>query len=163
MAKSSAVWNATSMGWPYHFIDLDDAQRHERRRLLDYYGSLAQVSVLLPLLALQVYFAIKHARWKLGGQSGSEMPSSPHVKAQRGRPQAGVRYIRQTFNKLVWWCGDSCKLGGERLGTKGEVVGAVVWLVWLLVLSFVQTGDGEWRHGTVDGLHVLTTTQTICI
>ena len=49
------------MTWPYRFIfDLTPEELTHRRHLLDSYGQVAQYSVLVPLLLLQVTFALRH-------------------------------------------------------------------------------------------------------
>ncbi|KAK4548593.1 hypothetical protein LTR36_009503 [Oleoguttula mirabilis] len=48
---------------------------------------------------------------------------------------------------MAWWAGNPLDMFGCHLGTNGEVVGAVVWAAWLLLLCFVQTGD-DYMHIT---------------
>lgn len=131
------------MGWSYHFADLTKEQKHERRQLLDWYGSLAQVSVFVPLLVIQCFFlaAWLSRRWR--AQDDLETPSSPYAKEQRLGMKRGVRDLRASLRKLAWWAGDSTEVSGYCFGTKGEVLGAVLWTVWLLLLCFLQTGDGK--------------------
>lgn len=125
----------------YRFVDLTDEQRHERRELLDYYGLLAQVSVLVPLLVIQVFFLASWLKRKIAPQCGfDQAPSSPYAK----RSHAEQRFqVSKRWRIFLWWCGDSVHVAGVHVGTKGELLGAASWTAWLLLLSFLQTGDGK--------------------
>jgi hypothetical protein len=68
----------------WHFLDLDHEQKLERRRLLDLYGSLAQVSAMIPLALLQLYFVATWLQRRWLRKSGADaIPSSPHLKKQQ--------------------------------------------------------------------------------
>lgn len=127
----------------WHFLDLNHDQKLERRRLLDLYGALAQVSALIPLAILQVYFLAIWLRQKwLRTYDTDAMPSSPHLKKQQldafKGPSASFKSFR---DKAIWWMGDTFDIWGSRV-TKGEVVAGAVWTVWLIFLSCVQTQGG---------------------
>ena len=130
------------MGWPYHFVDLTDQQKHRRRELLDWYGALAQVSALIPLLLIQVYFGAAWLSRKWRHKDGLEAPSSPHAKHSRSASKFSTTSIQGTVRRILWWSGDPLDVLDVHLGTNGEVLAAVGWTAWLLVLSFLQTGDG---------------------
>ncbi|KAK5105803.1 hypothetical protein LTR62_002145 [Meristemomyces frigidus] len=97
------------MNWPYHFLDLTQEEKDRRRTLLDTYGSRAQLSVLAPLLALQIYFLVSwlSIRWRsrnggigYGGRVDSP-PSSPRSKKLRssslfGASRTGGDYLHLT-------------------------------------------------------------------
>ncbi|WPG98432.1 Hypothetical protein R9X50_00122200 [Acrodontium crateriforme] len=132
------------MGWPYHFVSLTDEQQIDRRHALDWYAVVGQLSVLTPLFLCQCFFFARWIirRWRKAAQH--QPPSSPIVKhAKLGR---FARFEAQ-LRKIQWWAGGEIRLLGGRLGTKGEVVGAVVWFCWLVVLCFMQTGD-DYMHLT---------------
>lgn len=127
----------------WHFLDLSQDQKLERRRLLDLYGSLAQVSALIPLAILQIYFFIGwlQRRWARRN-GGDDIPSSPQLKKQRSDGLTGsVARSKETWRKVSWWMGDSIDIWGSRV-TEGEIVAGVVWTAWLLFLSCVQTQGG---------------------
>lgn len=127
----------------WHFLDLNHDQKLERRRLLDLYGSLAQVSALIPLTLLQLYFLVIwfQRRW-LRKHDADAIPSSPHLKKQRLDAVNGPAARFQSFrNKTIWWMGDTLDIWGSRV-TKGEIAAGVVWTAWLIFLSCVQTQGG---------------------
>lgn len=127
----------------WHFLDLNHDQKLERRRLLNLYGSLAQVSALTPLALLQLYFFIIwfQRRWARKHDADA-IPSSPHLKKQRLDAFNGPAARFQSFrDKSVWWMGDTLDIWGSRV-TKGEMVAGVVWTAWLVFLSCIQTQGG---------------------
>ncbi|KAG9674313.1 hypothetical protein KCU99_g7646, partial [Aureobasidium melanogenum] len=132
----------------WHFLDLNHDQKLERRRLLDLYGALAQVSALLPLAFLQLYFLViwLQRRW-LRKHDADAVPSSPHLKKQQldafNESAAGFQSFR---NKAIWWMGDTFDIWGSRV-TNGEIVAGVVWTAWLIFLSCIQT-QGDYLHLT---------------
>ncbi|KAK5727004.1 hypothetical protein LTR15_002895 [Elasticomyces elasticus] len=136
------------MGWLYHFVDLTAEQKHERRELLDYYGAIAQLSILIPLLILQSYHvsAWLHRRWR--SQAGFDVPSSPRAKReQSARTRFNITHLATALRRLQWWCGDPCTILGINLGTNGEAITTLAWSAWLLTLCFLQTGD-DYLHLT---------------
>lgn len=131
----------------YHFQDLTSEQKTKRRDLLDWYGLLAQTSVLVPLLALQLYFFVIWAKRRWGNANELETPSSPYAKA-RGEATSRntlsfTRRAESAFSRFVWWSGDSVDVWGNHLGAKGDVLIAACWATWLLFLCFLQTGEGK--------------------
>ncbi|KAK1075391.1 hypothetical protein LTR74_000353 [Friedmanniomyces endolithicus] len=136
------------MGWPYHFLDLNTEQRQQRRQSLDYHGNIAQVSILVPLILLQCYFFVSwlHTRWRK--QNDLDVPSSPRVKGERSfRKTTSAKRFVATWRRLQWWCSGPCNILGTELGTNGEVVAAVLWTGWLLLLCSLQTGE-DYLHLT---------------
>ncbi|KAI4723464.1 hypothetical protein E4T48_00117 [Aureobasidium sp. EXF-10727] len=132
----------------WRFLDLNQEQKLERRRLLDLYGSLAQVSALIPLALLQLYFlAVWIQRRWLRNHDADGMPSSPQLKKRRSdafnKPTARLQILQR---KLIWWMGDTFDIWGSRVA-KGEIVAGVVWTAWLILLSCVQT-QGDYLHLT---------------
>ncbi|KAK4554865.1 hypothetical protein LTR86_008013 [Recurvomyces mirabilis] len=131
------------MGWPYRFLpNLTEEQKDIRRILLDTYAFRAQLSVLVPLLLLQLYFLVSWIvrRQFRGGKD--DVPSSPRGKESRGSSARWLRDVENAMARARWWGGEEVEGLGLRIGgRKGEVLGASVWMGWLLVLCIVQTGD----------------------
>lgn len=128
----------------YRFADLTHEQKLERRELLDFYGLVAQVSVIIPLFATQVYVLVSWllAKWHRRDIQAAP-PSSPYAKSQQLEQRLSIPGVAASWRRLSWWCGDAVHFSGVYWGTKGEVLGAGVWTMWLLLLSFLDTGDGE--------------------
>lgn len=133
----------------YHFQDLTSEQKAQRRDLLDWYGLIAQLSILAPLLALQLYFFAVWTKKRWENANELETPSSPYAKARGDGGSGGrnalsfMRRIQSGFSRFVWWCGDSVDVLGYHLGAKGDVLIAACWACWLLFLCFPQTGEGK--------------------
>ncbi|KAK4984739.1 hypothetical protein LTR50_006418 [Elasticomyces elasticus] len=136
------------MKFLWHFIDLDKQQKQERRRLLDRHALIAQSSILVPLLILQLYF-VSRRTWKrvLRKNSDSEEPSSPFLKVERSKRIPRTRKVGVLWTRAKWWAGEPVEVFETRLGRRGELVGAVVWTAWLMFLCVVQTGD-DYLHLT---------------
>ncbi|KAI8952428.1 ferric reductase like transmembrane component [Xylaria longipes] len=138
------------MGWPYQFVDLDTAQLQARRRALDRYGLIAQLSALVPVALFLLYRLVT---WGVARSAGSgrgayaavpDIPDSPTLKRQRLSPlgswSASVR-------KVAWWFGDDVVLLGWNWGPRDQIVAGVAWTIWLLVLCVVSTGN-DYLHLT---------------
>ena len=151
------------MGWPYHFVDLTDAQKHQRRLLLDRYAVIAQVSVLLPLLVLQARLLSFWINRNIRQTASNEAPSSPYLKSAQRQGGFSLRSLRTSYRRWYWWASEPLSLFGDHLGSRGEVLGAAVWTVWLLVLCFLQTGDGMYNASYALLRMLLTVVQIICI
>jgi len=141
------------MGWPYHFVDLNDGQKLQRRQLLERYGVIAQVSVVLPLLVFQARLLSFWISRNISHSAGVDSPSSPYLKSAQKQTRSSVRSLKVSFRRWQWWAGESVNLFGNHLGTRGEVLGAAVWFAWLLLLCFLQTGDGMWTDGAIAALY----------
>lgn len=143
----------------YHFVDLDHEQKVQRRERLDFYGGLAQISVVVPILVVQCYLLatwIQRIRQK---QQDIQTPSSPYVKQARVGHGFNVSGLTANWRMFTWWCGDAVEIADVYLGTKGEVIGAAGWMLWLLVLCFVQTGDGTCFHLLIKETNVMLMTR----
>ncbi|RMY89223.1 hypothetical protein D0862_10256 [Hortaea werneckii] len=131
----------------YHFQDLTPEQKAQRRDLLDWYGLVAQTSILIPLLFIQLYFLAIWTKKRWENANELEMPSSPYAKA-RGEGVSSLSFTRRIqsgFSRFVWWSGDSVDVLGYHLGAKGDVLFAACWACWLLFLCFPQTGE-DYMH-----------------
>lgn len=69
----------------YHFVDLSREQRLDRRHLLDFYGLVAQFSVLVPVAGVILAYLASKCLLYLNNNNKStpESPSSPRIKAAR--------------------------------------------------------------------------------
>lgn len=129
--------------WGYHVYDLTEEQKDERRHLLDFYASLAQISIFFPLSILQIYFFLCWIRGRR--HIVVPAPSSPSAKEQRRvTTWVSLRNAHLLFQRWMWWCGDAASCFGFGLGgTNGTWLLAATWLAWLLLLCFRQTGGGR--------------------
>lgn len=129
------------MGWPYHSLDLTHEEILIRRHLLDQYGSYAQLSALVPVLAYQLY---RLAIWASSGRQRLEpeysaVPSSPSLKNDRLRASGTFSAIlRQT----KWWLESEVVKGW---GTRGYWLSGLCWMAWLMFLSVHRTGEGGYH------------------
>lgn len=127
------------MGFHYHFVDLDDAQKARRRELLDSYGHLAQLSaIIFPLLLFQFFFLTRFIVRKLQASRNGRLGKarqSPQLAsfAESPKPAAVLwRRIRWEMNEQVI----------QGWGTRAEWMIAGLWTMWLLLLVVRDTGDG---------------------
>nr|POE88100.1 ferric reductase transmembrane component 4 [Quercus suber] len=129
----------------YHFVDLDNDEKVARRHALDWYGFLAQISIIPPLVLVQVYFFITWVgrKWRRSTLN-ADSPSSPHLKQIRLQQ---VQQWRARVAGWMWWSSEGVLVGGDRLGSRAEVLCAVIWCMWLVSLSFIETGD-DYLHLT---------------
>ncbi|TKA65116.1 hypothetical protein B0A49_08986 [Cryomyces minteri] len=133
----------------WHFVNLTtDAEKQRRRDLLDLYASVAQASVAIPLLTIQLYFfsSLVIKKWRKGADE-EDPPGSPYMKHERAREKSRTWKLRGAFRRLAWWAGERVNVFGYDLGKRGEVLVAAGWMVWLLFLSISQTGD-DYLHLT---------------
>ena len=108
------------MGWPYHFVDLNDEQKDRRRQLLDHYARLAQLSCLAPLGIAQLAYASKRL-----------LPANVHPRRSNS--------LLRIWRKLACWLGRPIASGW---GSRREWIIAGLWTAWLLILVVKDTGDG---------------------
>lgn len=149
------------MGWSYRFADLTDPQKEHRRLLLDSYGLIAQVSAGVILLVIQLVFLIQWLSKRQQTRSEPETPGSPGLKySQKGRHR--VQAVERWWRLFAWWAGDSLEIFGTQFGTKGQITAAAFWTLWLLFLSFSETGDGKY-YCLMQCSISLRTTQTTSI
>jgi len=128
------------MGWPYKFLNLDEAERHARRLTLDRYASYAQLSSLIPVALVLLYrigrWAAKSARSR---GSYNAIPNSPALKFERQSERGGWR---TQLNKLRWWLAGDVRLFGQLYGQRDQWVFGGLWMMWLLFLCIAETGEG---------------------
>lgn len=131
------------MDWPYQFVDLDKAQKRARRHALDRYAFVAQLSTLVPVALFLIY---RLTRWTIRRVKASihraydAVPASP---GQKRRRLSVVGSMNANARKFFWWLGDDFVFSGWNMGPRDEIIAGLVWTAWLLVLSVVDTGNGE--------------------
>ncbi|KAL6709410.1 hypothetical protein ACN47E_001817 [Coniothyrium glycines] len=127
----------------YYFETLDDKQKHQRREYLDWYGFVAQWSVLIIFVLFQISFFIS---WLVKSGLKYDQPKSPSFNK---RPEGRLRWLRAVqsgFHRLMWGLRKDI-VPGWNWGTRGEWIGASIWTVWLLFLCIAQTGK-DYLHLT---------------
>lgn len=124
----------------YSFAGLTPAQVQTRREALDFHALAAQVSILAIVAAIQIYHGASWVSRRFGEGDEESRPSSPYLKAELENEKLGVKSKARILSaKIRWWMGDD--IGGG-WGTKGEWVLGGIWLGWLLILCFRDTGNG---------------------
>lgn len=106
-----------SSSWPWHFVPVSEEEKLRRRELLDLRGALAQVSIVVVIIALRAYQA-----WATA-QIPDDVP-----KTRRG-PSS-------------WW--DRPLVAGW-IENRRQYLVCSVWLAWLLGLAVWNSGDGEFN------------------
>ncbi|KAF3397985.1 Ferric/cupric reductase transmembrane component 2 [Penicillium rolfsii] len=135
------------MGWPYHFVDLTPDEKSHRRDLLSQYAFISQVSVLFPILGYGIYrfcawIFIRKRAFDVAYSALRQLPGGTESTLEPKGVSSNV--IAQRWRTLRWW------LNGEiapNWGLRGRWIAAIVWISWLLVLCFVQTGH-DYLHVT---------------
>ncbi|KAI0201361.1 ferric reductase like transmembrane component [Astrocystis sublimbata] len=142
------------MGWPWEFVDLDDAQKLARRHTLDRYGLIAQLSALVPVALFLLYRLVAWSVARLSGAGRGSYaavpeipdvpPNSPTLKRERLSP---VGSWSASARKVAWWFGDDVVFLGWNWGPRDQIIAAVAWSGWLLGLCVVGTGK-DYLHLT---------------
>lgn len=70
----------------------------------------------------------------------SQVPESPARKARRKSPLGAWEAWYRLFE---WWLGEDVVLFGQSWGRNDEWLFGLGWGAWMLVLSVLETGDGE--------------------
>ncbi|KAH6677409.1 ferric reductase-like protein like transmembrane component [Halenospora varia] len=102
------------MAWPYHLVDLNEAQKHQRRILLDRYGVFAQLSALVPVIGFLLY---RLGNWVVKERKRADVkydavPSSPRAKHAR---LASTGSVVKRVRAGKWWLDSEVGKGwGER-------------------------------------------------
>ncbi|KAK7539099.1 ferric reductase like transmembrane component-domain-containing protein [Phyllosticta citricarpa] len=124
----------------YEFVDRDKAANVARRQSLDLYASIAQWSILPILALIQLTFLLQ---WTIAKCAG-EAPRSPHPQPMTIGHSTWVIRVGEAWTRFRWWADDPLRKGWF---TRGEVILAGVWTVWLLMLCVNQTGN-DYLHLT---------------
>ncbi|KAI2616805.1 metalloreductase Fre8 [Hypoxylon sp. NC1633] len=136
------------MGWPYQFVDLDEAEKHARRLSLDRYANYAQLSALLPIAVVLLYRLGSWLAKRVSSQSErgvyEAVPNSPALKHRR-QSVSGPWLGRA--RSVAWSLGDDVMFLGINWGRRGQLVVGVAWTLWLVFLCVVGTGN-DYLHLT---------------
>lgn len=127
------------MAWPYHInLDLTHDQKVQRRDLLNRYGTYANLSIWIPILAFRLYRlgAWVYSERQRGKIDYSEVPSSPRLKQHRHTTSGTI--VRK-WRSVRWWLGGEVAPGW---GVRGRWIAGGIWTTWLLFLCIHKTGDG---------------------
>ena len=138
------------MGFLYSFVSPDAQQLERRRQLLDRYGQIAQLSALVPLLAVYISFFLRSFLNRYAVPffgRGQKAHQSPRVSTFRAST-AGSWKVK--WRRLNWALDDEVLQGWAGWGTRREWVIAGVWALWLLVLVVKDTADGAYGSHYVD-------------
>jgi hypothetical protein len=127
----------------YHFVSLDDDQKHVRRLALDKFACIAQISDLIPLISLQCIFLTSFLRRRWIERQYARCPKSPNLKNEKHDDNSGFKDVEIRLRKFQWWLGEAVDVAGTSYGTRGQLLLTGCWTAWLLLLCFVETGDGE--------------------
>jgi hypothetical protein len=131
-----------AMAWPYQFLDLSAAEKHERRLSLDRHAAYSQLSALAPVAVLLLF---RFGSWVLSRASASKVaydavPSSPAAKYKR---ENGPSSWAATARKVAWWLGDDVVFARQNWGRRDTLVFGSAYALWLLFLCVQGTGRGE--------------------
>ncbi|KAK6414926.1 hypothetical protein LTR95_017660, partial [Oleoguttula sp. CCFEE 5521] len=130
------------MGWPYRMIfDLSDDEKRHMRETLDWYGFVAQTSILVPLLAIQLFHIFHGLSDRRRRDAFSTVPSSSRLKHGQTGLGGSPRTLQHRLRMFMWWASEDSDLIGVHLGSKGGVSAVIAWGAWLLLLCFLETGD----------------------
>ncbi|PWY72407.1 rerric reductase like transmembrane component [Aspergillus heteromorphus CBS 117.55] len=113
-----------SLSWPWHFMTVSDAEKQQRRELLDLRGFYAQCSIVVALVLVRLYKASSSAA------PGTEKPAERRSK-------------RKPVEKS--WL-DSPPVAGW-FETRRQYIICLLWLGWLLGLSVWNSGE-DYLHFT---------------
>jgi hypothetical protein len=125
----------------YSFVNLTAEQVHARRRFLDQYALIAQLSVFAVLASIQLYRLLSWLTRRCGESDEEQTPSSPYLKAEIENDKTSWKSRARLYSaKVRWWIGDEVV---EGWGRKGEWVFGTLWMLWLLTLCIKDTGEGR--------------------
>lgn len=132
------------MGWPYAFLtSLSETAKAQRRESLTHYAALAHwysfsPAVIFLLLRLILRVKAKIERRRRGRYNS--VPGSPVSKAAR---LTTLGDVKAKWTRAIWWLGEDVWFMGEVWGQRDEWVFGSVYMVWLLTLCVVGTGNGK--------------------
>lgn len=124
----------------YYFETLNDKQKHQRREYLDWYGFVAQWSVLLIFALFQISFFLT---WLVKSGLRYDPPKSPSFNKRPEGKLGWLKVLQSRCTKLTWWLRKDV-IRGWNWGTRGEWIGASLWTVWLFYLCVAHTGHGKY-------------------
>jgi hypothetical protein len=132
----------------YHFVDLSDQEKLNRREQLDWYGWVAHISTLLPLLTVQIYMLISRYARSRRTTSKSVRRSAP---TERSKWMTGPwdclerfqMYALRALRIIEWYSDEDIWYAGIHLGTWGCLAFSALWTLWLVTLCVLETGQGR--------------------
>lgn len=130
------------MAWLWKFVDLDDDQVLQRRHTLDRYAGYAQMSAFGPVFVVLIYRLAWWAILNFDTRRAvyDQVPDSPARKARR---TSGLGAWEAWSRLFTWWLGGHVVVFGHAYGRRDEWLFGLAWGAWMLVLSVLETGDGE--------------------
>ncbi|PNS20148.1 Ferric reductase transmembrane component 5 [Sphaceloma murrayae] len=127
----------------WHFVDLTDAEKHQRRQTLDHYALLAQASLLIPLLLLTIPNLASRLRTRTRSRSDTR-PSSPYLKHASTRPPV---LPLPTTPQITHFLSSPSPLPGPLRSTNATLLLSLLHSLSLLYLSTTATGP-DYLHLT---------------
>ena len=127
------------MAFGWHFIDLSDSQKAQRRVALDTAANVAQYSALVPLLCLQLYFLFLILDNRRSSHVNRFISPSLYLNNLASDKPKWSYQVRKTVTSLTWWASTPV---GKDWGSRGEWLFGAIWAAWLLLLSIAYTGEG---------------------
>ncbi|CAJ2508889.1 Uu.00g139150.m01.CDS01 [Anthostomella pinea] len=134
------------MGWPYHFLDLTEAEKLARRQAIDRYATYAHVSALIPVAVFVVLRLGSRLVRTATSSRGAYAAVSGSPRQKQHRVSLAGSWSR-SIRKAVWWLGDDVVVFGQRRGQWGQMIAGIAWTLWLLFLSVAGTGS-DYLHLT---------------
>jgi hypothetical protein len=98
------------MAWPYHFMDLNPAEKQLRREALDRYALYAQLSAVVPVVLGMLYRLAKSTLKSRSKNAYSSVPNPSSKNRDSGGWSCTVRKVR-------WWLGEEMA-PGKPMGTR---------------------------------------------
>lgn len=137
------------MGWWYHIVNLEPDAKADRRKLLNQYGLYSQLSVLIPILAYQIYRLVLWL-WARNQRPNAEYSAVAEPPVALRQKDSYFPGLSTRWKAAQWW------LDGELtpyLGSRKRWVVGGTWSLWMLILCFSQTGHGKitWPNQDFDG------------
>ena len=116
------------MGFIYSFVSLNPEQLAERRQLLDFYGQVAQLSALVPIVVIYLSYIFRNVLKRFPGSSGrrsTKAHQSPRVSNFQRSASPGPWALR--WRRFKWALNEEIIKGWDGWGTKGVWATAVLW------------------------------------
>jgi hypothetical protein len=128
----------------YEFVDRTPKHVAERRLVLDWYATLAQLSQFLVLLAIPSFsflggLFIRFVDGELGNRPFSTSSKGRYRQLNQKNDAAGAG--ARTARIIQWRLGSEVVQG---YGTWGQWIGGLMWAGWLTFLCFKETVPGEY-------------------
>lgn len=120
---------------------LGPEEQQARRDALNLNATIAQASIGVVLVVIQVCYLILWVSSKPAKKETKWEPSSPYVKHEFQREKRSFGGGLKTFGRRVKWYMDEPVFEGW--GSTGAWFAGSIWMAWLLALCVRNTGDGE--------------------